>query len=189
MLFIASPSDALTGLGFGIRAGTTSLDDPNTEEDVNGMTMLGAQLKIGTLPIIDLEASAEYAQKKYDLDIPVPGAQDIAGDVTFRLVSLRGSAKYKFPLPLMPIKPYVGAGLAMHFMTSTIDIPGTQYTIPLNEDYSESKTGAHALAGLLVSIPLFPFEVFAEGRYGIIFVENESVKDRSIYAGLNFKLP
>jgi hypothetical protein len=169
--------------------GTLSLDDPNTDEKIDGMTLIGGHLKIGTLPIIDLDASAEYAQKKYDLDIPIPGAEDIMGDVTFRVVSLRGSAKYNISPPMSPIKPYVGAGLGMHFMTSTIDVPGTQYTIPLNEDYSETRTGAHALGGLLVSLPLFPFEFFAEGRYGVIFAEGGSTKSTSIYAGVTFKLP
>ena len=90
---------------------------------------------------------------------------------------------------MSPIKPYVGAGLGMHFMTSTIDVPGTQYTIPLNEDYAETRTGAHALSGLLVSLPLFPFEFFAEGRYGVIFAEGGSTKSTSLYAGVTFKLP
>jgi hypothetical protein len=182
-------AQALTGLGFGVRAGTVKLEDPNTGESFDAMTMFGAQLKIGTLPIIDLEASAEYARKKYDMDIAIPGADDIAADITFRHVSLRASAKYNISPPLSPIKPYVGAGLGMHFLSSTIDIPGTQYVIPLDEDYSESKTGAHALGGVLVSLPVFPLEFFAEGRYGVIFTEDESIEDTSIYAGANFKLP
>ena len=182
-------AEALTGLGFGIRAGTTKLEDPNTGESFDTMTMFGGHLKIGTLPIIDLEASAEYAQKKYDITVPIPEVEDLSGEVTFRIVSLRASAKYSISPPLSPIKPYVGAGLGMHLMTSTIDLPGTQYTIPLNEDYSESKTGAHALGGVLLSFPVIPFEVFAEGRYGVIFAENESIKVTSLYAGLNFKLP
>ena len=181
-------AEALTGLGFGVRAGTTKLEDPNTGESFDTMTMFGGHLKIGTLPIIDLEASAEYAQKKYDITIPIPQVEDLGGEVTFRIVSLRASAKYSISPPLSPIKPYVGAGLGMHLMTSTIDLPGTQYTIPLNEDYSESKTGAHALGGVLLSFPVLPFEVFAEGRYGVIFAEGESVKATSLYAGLNFKL-
>lgn len=180
---------ALTGLGFGVRAGIMSLDDPNTEEDLNGMTMFGAHLKIGTLPIVDLEASVEYAQKKYDLDIPIDGVPDLSGEVTFRHVSLKGSAKYNFSPPVSPIKPYVGAGLGMHFLSSTIDIPGTQYVIPLDEDYSESKTGMHALGGILLSLPLFPVEFFAEGRYGIIFTGDESTKASSLYGGLTLKLP
>ena len=77
----------------------------------------------------------------------------------------------------------------MHLIASTIDLPGTDYVIPLDEDYSESKTGAHALGGVLLSFPIIPFEVFAEGRYGVIFTEDESIKDTSLYAGLNFKLP
>jgi len=183
-----STAEALTGLGFGIRAGTTKLEDPNTGESFDTMTMFGGHLKIGTLPIIDLEASAEYAQKKYDIGISIPQADDLNGEVTFRIVSLRASAKYSISPPLSPIKPYIGAGLGMHLMSSTIDLPGTQYTIPLNEDYSESKTGAHALGGVLLSFPVLPFEIFAEGRYGVIFAEGESVKATSLYAGLNLKL-
>jgi len=151
--------------------------------------MFGGHIKIGTLPIIDLEASAEYAQKKYDIGISIPEVQDLSGEVTFRIVSLRASAKYHISPPLSPIKPYLGAGLGMHLMTSTIDIPGTQYTIPLNEDYSESKTGAHALGGVLLSLPLFPLEFFAEGRYGVIFTGDGSTKSTSLYAGATFKLP
>ncbi len=182
-------AEALTGLGLGVRAGTTKLEDPNTGESFDTMTMFGGHLKIGTLPIIDLEASAEYAQKKYDIVIPIPQVEDLGGEVTFRIVSLRASAKYSFSPPLSPIKPYVGAGLGMHLMSSTIDLPGTDYVIPLDEDYSESKTGAHALGGVLLSFPVLPFEIFAEGRYGVIFTEDESVKATSLYAGLNFKLP
>ncbi len=190
ILFLAaSSSEALTGLGFGLRAGTTKLEDPNTDESLDAMTMFGGHLKVGTLPIIDLEASVEYAQKKYDLDIPIPGAEDIVGDVTFRTVSLRGSAKYNISPPLSPIKPYVGAGLGMHFVSSSVSITGLPYEIPLDTDYSETRTGAHALGGLLVSLPLFPLEFFAEGRYGVIFAEGGSTKSTSIYAGVTFKLP
>jgi hypothetical protein len=187
LLLGSGAAQALTGLGFGLRVGTLSLEDPNTNEKVDGMTLVGGHVKIGTLPIIDLEASAEYAQKKYDFSIP---EVDVTGaEVTFRLVSLNGSAKYNISPPMSPIKPYVGAGLGMHFVSSSIDIPGVPYEIPLDTDYSESKTGAHALGGLLASFPLFPLEFFAEGRYGVIFTEDGSTKATSIYAGLNFKLP
>jgi hypothetical protein len=189
LFFSAGPSIALTGLGFGLRAGTTKLEDPNTDESLDAMTMFGGHVKVGTLPIVDFEGSLEYAQKKYDLDIPIPGAEDIMGDVTFRNISLRAAGKYHISPPLSPIKPYIGASLGMHFMSSTIDLPGTDYVIPLNEDYSESKTGVDALGGLLVSLPLFPVEFFAEGRYGVIFAEGGSVKSTSIYAGATLKLP
>ena len=189
LLFSLGSSEALTGLGIGVRAGTTKLEDPNTGESFDTMTMFGGHLKIGTLPIIDLEASAEYAQKKYDIGISIPQVQDLSGEVTFRIVSLRASAKYHISPSLSPIKPYLGAGLGMHRMTSTIDIPGIQYPIPLDDDYSASKTGAHALGGVLLSLPLFPIEFFAEGRYGAIFTEGGSTRSTSLYAGATFKLP
>jgi len=95
LFFSAGQSEALTGLGFGLRAGTTKLEDPNTDESLDAMTMFGGHVKVGTLPILDLEGSLEYAQKKYDVDIPILEADDIIGDVTYRNVSLRAAAKYQ----------------------------------------------------------------------------------------------
>ena len=77
----------------------------------------------------------------------------------------------------------------MHFVSSSVSITGVPYEIPLDTDYAETRTGAHALSGLLVSLPLFPFEFFAEGRYGVIFAEGGSTKSTSLYAGVTFKLP
>jgi hypothetical protein len=166
------------------------MDDPNTEESVDGMTMVGGHLKIGTLPVIDLELSGEYAWKDYDYTIEaIPGAGDQQAEVTYHHFSLNGSAKYNFSLPASPIKPYVGAGLGMHFIGSSVKLPHIPYDIPLEEDYSESKTGLHGLAGLNLSFPLFPLEIFAEGRYSTIFTEDESTKATSIYGGLTLKLP
>ncbi len=182
---------ALTGLGLGLRAGTISTDDPNTAQSVDGMTLVGAHLKVGALPIIDLEVSGEYAWKDYEYteDIPVVGEQ--RAEVTYHHFALNGSAKYSFALPVSPIKPYVGAGLGMHFIGSTVEVPGVG-TVPLDdvdEDFAESKTGVHGLAGLNLSFPLFPLEIFAEGRLSSIFTEDESTKTRSLYAGLTLKLP
>lgn len=192
LLVSGGTSHALTGLGLGLRAGSVSMDDPNTEESVDGMTMVGGHLKIGTLPIIDLELSGEYAWKDYEYteDLPVVGEQ--RAEVTYHHFSLNGSAKYNFSLPASPIKPYVGAGLGMHFIGSTVEVPGVG-TVPLDtgfeEEFTESKTGLHGLAGLNLSFPLFPLEIFAEGRYSTIFTKDESTKATSIYGGLTLKLP
>lgn len=189
LLLSNGTSHAVTGLGIGLRIGRAKVDDPNTGESMDGVTMFGAQLKIGTLPIIDLEASAEYARKKYSYSYSVAGQDLIEADVTYHHVSLNGSAKYNLSVAISPIKPYLGAGLGMHFMSSSVNLPGVAYEIPLDTDYSESKTGAHVLGGLLLSFPLFPLELFAEGRYSVIFTEDESSKETSLYGGFTFKLP
>jgi opacity protein-like surface antigen len=189
LLLGGGTSHALTGLGLGLRAGTVTMDDPNTEESVDGMTMVGGHLKIGTLPIIDLEASGEYAWKDYEYTEDIPAVGDQRVEVTYHHFSLNGSAKYNFSLPAIPIKPYVGAGLGMHFIGSSVKLPDVPYDIPLEEDFTESKTGLHGLAGLSLSFPLFPLEIFAEGRYSAIFTKDKSTKATSLYAGLTLKLP
>ena len=72
LFFTAGPSLALTGLGFGLRAGTTKLEDPNTDESLDAMTMFGGHVKVGTLPIVDFEGSLEYAQKKKNINVVGP---------------------------------------------------------------------------------------------------------------------
>ena len=189
LLLGGGTSHALTGLGLGLRAGTLSMDDPNTEESVDGMTMVGGHLKIGTLPIIDLEVSGEYAWKDYDYTLPIEGVGEQRAEVTYHHFSLNGSAKYAVSLPASPVRPYVGAGLGMHFIGSSVKLPDVGYEVPLDEDFTESKTGLHGLAGLSLSLPLFPLEMFAEGRYAAIFTKDKSTKARSLYAGLTLKLP
>jgi len=189
-LFLSvAPSQALVGLGFGLRGGTVSVDDPNTEKSLTGVTMLGAHLRVGTLPILDLEASAEYARKKYDFSFPVPGVGEQSAEATYHLVSLNGTAKYNFSIVAVPIKPYLGGGLGMHFMASTVDLPELQTTVPIDSDFDESKAGIHGLAGLALSFPLFPLEIFAEGRRTLIFTEDETTSENAFYAGLTLKMP
>jgi len=189
LLLSGGTSYALTGLGFGLRAGTAKLEDPNTEEDMDGMTMFGAHLKVGTLPIIDLEVSGEYAWKDYDYTLSIEGVGEQRAEVTYHHFSLNGSAKYVVSVPASPVRPYVGAGLGMHFIGSSVKLPDVGYEVPLDEDFTESKTGLHGLAGLSLSLPLFPLEMFAEGRYAAIFTKDKSTKARSLYAGLTLKLP
>jgi opacity protein-like surface antigen len=190
---------AVTGISLGVRGGTASLNDERKDLfgseidlveslELDGMTLLGVHVNIGTLPIIDLTVSAEYAWKSCDSKYSIPGEDEGIGEVTYHHFSLNGSVKYKILKTVLPVKPYVGAGLGLHYLNSSIDLPEINATIPLS-DYSSSRTGAHALGGVLVSFPILPFEIFAEGRYGVIFTEDESVENVSLYGGLNFKLP
>ena len=189
LLLSSSTAQALTGLGFGLRGGTVSVDDPNTGKSVSGVTMLGAHLRVGTLPILDLEAGLKYARKKYDFSFPVPGVGEQSAEATYHLVSLNGTAKYNFSIVAVPIKPYLGGGLGMHFLASTVDLPELQTTVPIDSDFDESKAGIHALAGLAVSFPLFPLEIFAEGRRTLIFTEGETTSANAFYVGLTLKMP
>lgn len=195
LLFNPASAQSLMSLSLGLRAGTVSLDDPNTDESLDGMTMFGGHLKIGMLPILDLEASFEFARKKYTFltphpsYIPPPGWDWVTAKAAYSHVSLNGSAKHNLYVPLSSFKPYLGVGLGMHRISSSVSLPVVpDRELPFNTDYSESRFGAHAMAGLQVSFPLFPVEIFAEGRYSIIFTHGESTEATSLYGGLAFKL-
>ena len=68
-----STSHAITGLGIGVRGGIIqNYDNPGLDAfpsslSLDKMPFLGAHLKIGTLPIVDVEISAEFAWKKKEI--------------------------------------------------------------------------------------------------------------------------
>ena len=97
---------AITGLGVGIRGGLIpNYKNPNlnslpTQKDfLKGMPMVGIHLKIGTLRIIHLEGSLEYAWKKKEVILP----DQVKADFTINDLSLNATAKYIFSFPV--VKP------------------------------------------------------------------------------------
>jgi len=180
-------ASGITGLGFGLRGGVIfSLDDPNTELSIDNLPLIGAHLKVGTLPIIDFEADVSYSKKSYDYEIAV---LDTTVEIDYHDLSLNASAKYNLPLPLVMVKPYIGGGIGVHLLGSKLDIAKELITSgKLEPDFSTTKNSFHLLAGLKFHIPMIPFDIFAEGRYTVIQT-NPKTKYNSIYAGLTLNLP
>jgi len=191
--FIPIETFAITGLGIGIRGGViqnyknSNLNSLPTQKDfVKGMPMVGVHLKIGTLRIIHLEASLEYAWKKKE--IILEGNADYVGnkvkaDFTTSDLSLNATAKYIFSFPV--IKPYAGAGAGLHRLVYKIS--QGSYSLYLPE--TQNSLGFHGVAGLLFKFPMLPFELFGEGRYTVIQTKDKATKYTTILAGLTFNLP
>jgi len=191
--FIPMQTFAITGLGMGIRGGliqnykNPNLNSLTTQKDfLKKMSMAGLHLKIGTLRIIDLEASLEYAWKKKE--IIVEGVEDYVGnkvkaDFTINDLSLNATAKYIFSVPV--VKPYLGAGVGLHRLVYKISEGGYSVYLPENQN----RLGFHGVGGFLLKFPMLPFELFGEGRYAIIQTKEEATKYTTILAGLTFNLP
>jgi len=166
ILLFFSSSQAITGLGIGVRAGMIqNYDNPGLDAfssflSLDKMPFLGAHLKIGTLPLVDFELSAEYAWKKKDVVVSV-GPLSLKGDFTVSDFSLNATAKYHLSVPVF--KPYVGAGAGFHRLIYKLDVEGMVEPIILPEN--ESRLGLHAVAGIAIKASALPFEIFAEGRY------------------------
>jgi opacity protein-like surface antigen len=177
---------AITGLGIGVRGGliqnyeNPSLNSFTGQEDfLKEMPLAGIHLKIGTLPIIDLEASLEYAWKEKEIvleDRP-------KADLTVSDFSFNATAKYVFSVPA--VTPYAGMGAGFHRMVYKISIENYQGYFPDNEN----RLGFHGVGGVLLKFPVFPFELFGEGRYTIIQTKNKTTKYTTILAGLTYNLP
>ena len=170
-----STSYAITGLGIGVRGGiiqnynNPGLDAFPSSLSLDKMPALGAHFKIGTLPLVDLEISAEYAWKKKEVLVFI-GIDSLKGDFTVSDFSLNATGKYHL-LSIPVFRPYVGAGAGFHRLIYKLDIEGLgeQIIIPENE----SRLGLHAVAGIALKSAVLPFEVFAELRYTHIKTRQE----------------
>ncbi len=177
-----SGAQAVTGLGLGVRGGMIqNYDNPGLEKfssdftsgfSLKQMPLLGAHLKIGTLPIVDLEISVEYAWKKKKNIIYYPEGVKILdppqADLTVRDLSLNATVKYPFSFPV--VKPYVGAGVGIHRMLYEFSAGETKVIFPDDEN----KIGFHGVGGVSLRLPSFPLEIFAEGR--LVYIKTEQEK-------------
>ncbi len=170
-----STSYAITGLGIGVRGGiiqnynNPGLDAFSSSLSLDKMPFFGAHLKIGTLPLVDLELSAEYAWKKKEVSVFM-GIASLKGDFTVSDFSLNATAKYHL-LSIPVFRPYVGAGAGFHHLIYRLDIEGMLEPIIVPEN--ESRLGLHAVAGIALKSAVLPFEVFAELRYTHIKTRQE----------------
>jgi|GEM_PF-469389 len=191
-LFFCNSAWGLTGLGLGVRGGmiqnykneNLNLILNQDQDWLKEMPVVGAHLKIGTLPIIDLEASLEYAWKSKEIAVKNPVGGSL-GQAEFSLsdLSLNATAKYMFSVPV--VKPYLGAGVGIHRLV--YGISNKDYDIFIPED--QNKMGLHVVGGILLSFPASPIELFAEARHTSIQTEGESTRYTTILGGLTFKLP
>jgi hypothetical protein len=186
LLFLFVPSSyALVGLGLGVRAGVVSnYDNPKLGDFIEEMNMLGAHLKIGALPIIDLEISGEYFWKTEDISVEL-GSDTISGEFKVRDYSLNGTAKYVFSTPV--VKPYIGAGGGLHIITYSFS--KEEYFNELGITDAQTKPGYHFNAGLLLNVPVFPLEAFVEGRYTSIQTEKKATGFFTWMLGVTLNLP
>ena len=186
-LLFCSPTWGITGLGIGIKGGmiqnykNDNLDSiPTLGQDwLKEMPMVGVHLKIGTLRLVHLEASVEYAWKKKEIVLE----NLVRTDFSISDLSLNGTAKYMFSFPVL--KPYLGAGVGIHRLI--YGISNEAYSVYVPED--QNRIGFHGVGGFVVSFPAFPLEILAEARYTSVRTENESTRYTTFLAGLTFNLP
>jgi opacity protein-like surface antigen len=180
MMVAATSSHALFGIGAGVRGGYVGLST-DADNDPAGL-MIGGQVVIGFLPILDVEVAGEYQMPSTDFTaidtLGVTRTHEL--DVTNLAIMVTG--KIGIDLPGF-FKPYIGAGLGYHSMSGTVSIDGEEQP---DLDTDESDIGFHAVAGFKLEIPMFPLKPFVEGRYLSIQTEGDATNQYAGYVGVNF---
>jgi hypothetical protein len=144
-LWVSSASaQADLGLkGVGLRVGMV---DP---EGVDAAFAFGIFTDLGTFhPKVNFETYVDYWSKSYDT-----GG---FGEVSFRDIIVGAKGQYMFALSNPLIRPYVGAGLSMHFLHGEASTPTITYgtiTVPgTTIDTSDAKLGLDMGGGVRMGV-------------------------------------
>lgn len=180
MLIMATSSYALTGISIGAKAGKAMKTDLGPVEglaDIDNMTLIGAQIKIATLPLVDIIGTAEYAWGD-------AGLTGLAGKLKVHDLSLTVSVVYPFNVPVL--KPYAGIGIGTHSVNYTVEISGAPLGVPIPGDASH--LGYHLIGGTDLEFAVLPFSFTVEARMNWVDTERELTRYFQITGGINFGL-
>ena len=169
-----SKSKAKTsGADFGFKriGGALAMVGP---EEIDATLGFGVFADLGTVaPNIGLEARLDYWSQS---------EETFGFDASVRDVTLGVRGKYYFDVDHPNLRPFVGAGLGMHFLNAEVEVPtgpGTSTTV----DDSETRVGLDFGGGIRTSVsPVL--DLHAEGWYGIV----SDVNQFSLRVGMSYRL-
>ena len=180
---------AVAGMGIGVRGGwVNGYKNPAVAGQLaptqaslpKQMQMFGLHVKLGTMPVLDLEGSLEYAWKEKQFTY-------LSNTYNFRLSDISANATAEYVLPFPVLKPHVGAGLGLHRVAYSVKSPQTPYPVPVPGD--ETKVGYHALVGVTFHPPLFSLEFFGDWRYTWVTTTGKQTRYSTLLAGVTLGLP
>lgn len=177
---MATSSYALTGISVGVKGGQAMKTDLGPVEglaDIDNMTLLGVQLKIATLPMVDFIGTIEYAWADAELT-------GIPGKFKVHDLGLTVSVVYPFNMPVL--KPYAGIGIGTHSVNYTVELSGVPLGAPLPGDANH--LGYHLVGGADLELPVLPFSFTVEARINWVKTERELTRYFQITGGVNFGL-
>jgi opacity protein-like surface antigen len=162
------PVQAKSDLGFkslGIKVGFVKPEDP-----IDGTVGFGAQANFGTfMPNLALDGFFEFWSKSYDVAY--------GGSAKYSDIVIGGMVKYFFPLQ-SSIKPYAGAGLALHLEHASVDVSYFGYSATGSDN--KTTIGFHLAGG--AEMPLSPkINGFAELKYAL-----SDINYFGIFVGANY---
>ena len=175
-------ASAIAGLAVGAKIGSATYKGevlPGSD-DVGSGIYYGAIVEISTLPVLDFEIHANYFKKDFSYAYDLPGFGPVSQDFEFTDMNVLALAKKNIiPVPMSPIKAYVGGGVGWHVLNTEVGkaIAGGQVLPQQANDptflvESTGKPSVQGLLGLKLKFPVFPLAIYGEGQYGSIFADS-----------------
>ena len=185
-------SSAIVGVGLGGSVGFASYsgDVLPASGDVGEGTQYGLILELSTLPVVDAELHLNYFEKDFTYSYDVGGVP-VSEDFQFRDISATAIVKKNvMPVPMSPLKLYVGAGLGYHILNT--EVAKYAVTNPSQADdpvallENTGKTSVQGMLGVKLAPPVIPLAVYSEYRFGRIITENK-ISTSQFEAGIMMK--
>ncbi|MBD3333989.1 MAG: hypothetical protein GF355_00565 [Candidatus Eisenbacteria bacterium] len=166
--------------------------------DLGGTKLMGLQLLLDTLPLIDVEVAGEFYEEEFDFHDAILGGEIARGEGTLSDLALLATGKIGLPLPFLPLgSAYAGLGLGAHFVDLDLEAePEDGGKADEVEDAvedavrdiagEETEVEWHGVLGVKFGLLVLPINIFAEARYQD--VTGEKAPDlASAYVGLNLR--
>jgi hypothetical protein len=196
LLFAWASAGAAGGTTVGVRYGWADASGKLFQDgpDLGSCDLVGVQLGLHLLPLIQLEVAGEYVSQPFSFSKGVFQGIEAAGKGDYEDLTLLLTAKFDvISLPAFPLKIYAGGGANVHYADVEVNQIQPLTRGPL-EDAIKSVTGNatrvgwHAVAGVRLDVPSLPFALFVEGRYQDPFQHERGVPTtKSAYAGLDLR--
>jgi opacity protein-like surface antigen len=138
-------------------------------ENMDAVLGFGGLVDLGMItPEIGIEGNVDYWSKSYD---------SLYGSTTFRLISIGATGKYHFAAKGVPLRPFAGAGLALHLAHASFDynaghLPYAGYIA--EDSSSDSKIGIDLCGGTLYGLNE-KLDLLGELRYRLVSDVNQIV--------------
>jgi opacity protein-like surface antigen len=161
LLVGASPPPAAAGLAFTGIGGHLDYVDCENMDAVLGF---GGLVDLGMItPVIGLEGNVDYWSKSYDIGL---------ASASLRLISIGATGKYYFAAKGVSLRPFAGAGLALHLAKASSDVSYLGYSQSVSA--SESKIGIDLCGGTLYGLN-DKLDLLGELRYRLVSDTNQMV--------------
>lgn len=188
ILLMNWPVRSLGLMGIGIHFGRTEFDNAIKSGD-----LIGAHIHAGLFRFIEIEARSSYFKKNGSRDFKLPDFNDQSIyriQHEMKLLGVEGTVRLKLDPLLLPLIPYIGAGIGSYKQEYRLESNLDQIPpgINMNEIIPHSQTdwGIHGIIGSRLNISSLPVQVFIEGKYALIFAPEKDLKSWALYAGINF---